>query len=1520
MSITAHRFARRPQACSRLIAACALLLAPCSFAATALKDLTLLGTCRIASAAAVTVDNGASLVIASGATFTVSAGATLDTPFVLTAQLAQPDGVATLDAAGKLLADQLPPIALSQYLGNVASEAAMLALTGNVGDWCFRSDAGNVFMLSGQPAASVDNWIQLGAASSGVTSVAGLTGAIAANALRGALSLDNVANLAPAALPISNATQAALDAKADTSALGTAAALDVSAAGDASATQVVKGNDSRLSDARTPASHTHPAAQISDATITGRALVNAASAAAARTAIGAGTSSFDGAYGSLSGRPTLGTAAALAVPASGNAAASEVVLGSDTRLSDARTPAAHTQAASTISDSTATGRSVLTATDAAAARTAIGAGTSSFDGAYSSLSGRPTLGTAAALNVPASGNAATGEVVKGSDTRLADSRTPVAHAHFSTALLNVVGPVFNVATDYAGNVANAIAACAAAGGGTVYVTDVYTLSSAVTISSSAGIRIVGSDRTRSGFKTATQAQGRLFTVSGSNVTFENLSFDGSYVSGATVGGTPLVDIADASNVTLRNCAFKNVLNAGLAIRGGSNDCQLLDCTFSNFYLGLYSTSINGTPSRAPQRIAIRGCHFLNGWGGDSADAGALKLQTAYADNVWSGGHVVANNQILNAGQMGIELWCRVGDSSVVGNTVSGTTWGISTNLTRNVTVSANTVKLFTYIGLEFAEGCIDSSAIGNVIDGYAADGTTRTGQYGILTASTTSRSNRVNIVGGSVKGCATFGVMLGDADSPSLKSVKVTDCQQLVAIKNTDNATVLGNELSGPCSFHVWAENTNRSNTGLTILGNAFYGTAANSNILFYDGSSVHTWPNVVIANNDWTKASFTGGPSINYSQITTARMANLLYRGNLCVAGTGQAVVPDTVGAAGPFDASIQGNSIPVAKRFTFNVAASASERWYKVFSADYGLPLTLALHVFSNQLDATDNKATDVTAYVAASPYGQDCNVMKLPDANYNGGALKGIRYNNPGGGAVHEVWLHLAATNADNPAQSRYITVAAGDLAQYWIAAPTAVTTEPTWATNSYELNTSVDQSSLKTRYLAASSIKFPDGTSQTTAAAGGLAGVNGTANEITATGTGTVTLSLPTALTFTGKTVTGGTFTGLAAVNTAALKVLGSNGLIQIGGTTANEVGIRYDSAATLGIVKADQSAYANVKAAAGSFTTLSATGDIGFGNIRMVNGSAGANPYVQLTDGTNTAYVELSSGNLRLVSQAGRQVTVSGGTGIAVTGAVSATTEVKARPATATHGYVQLTPGTASAIGYVEWYKPGPTRIGYLGYGDAAGSTTNLRLTLEAGAAFEVGGALTASGAVRFSNYGAGTATFDSAGNITSTSDELAKNILRPFTTGLAAVRKLQPQLYTWRPETGLVTDDVNASLMARDLLAAGIPEAVFTERTVPVNETVTTTDLIDAPFAPVDFKTGEKATPAKLTVSRTTTRAKLDANGKPVTQRVPADRYTVSDRAVIAALVNAVKDLAAQNDDLSARLTALEKKQTPAKN
>lgn len=98
-------------------------------------------------------------------------------------------------------------------------------------------------------------------------------------------------------------------------------------------------------------------------------------ATTARASLGLAAVASSGAYGDLTGRPTLGTAAALDAPAAGNATTGQVVKGDDTRLTDARTPLSHTHVAADITDSTAAGRALLTAADAAAQRTSLGLGT-----------------------------------------------------------------------------------------------------------------------------------------------------------------------------------------------------------------------------------------------------------------------------------------------------------------------------------------------------------------------------------------------------------------------------------------------------------------------------------------------------------------------------------------------------------------------------------------------------------------------------------------------------------------------------------------------------------------------------------------------------------------------------------------------------------------------------------------------------------------------------------------------------------------------------------------------------------------------------------------------------------------------------------------------------------------------------------------------------------------------------------------------------------------------------------------
>lgn len=94
------------------------------------------------------------------------------------AQKAAANGVATLDGDGKLLAAQLPALALSEFLGTVASEAAMLALVGQRGDWAIRSDFNpdRIFILKTDDPTSAANWTDV--TGLGVVSVDGLTGAV----------------------------------------------------------------------------------------------------------------------------------------------------------------------------------------------------------------------------------------------------------------------------------------------------------------------------------------------------------------------------------------------------------------------------------------------------------------------------------------------------------------------------------------------------------------------------------------------------------------------------------------------------------------------------------------------------------------------------------------------------------------------------------------------------------------------------------------------------------------------------------------------------------------------------------------------------------------------------------------------------------------------------------------------------------------------------------------------------------------------------------------------------------------------------------------------------------------------------------------------------------------------------------------------------------------------------------------------------------------------------------------------
>jgi hypothetical protein len=122
-----------------------------------------------------------------------------------------------------------------------------------------------------------------------------------------------------------------------------------------------------------------------------------------------------------------------------------------------------------------------------------------------------------------------------------------------------------------------------------------------------------------------------------------------------------------------------------------------------------------------------------------------------------------------------------------------------------------------------------------------------------------------------------------------------------------------------------------------------------------------------------------------------------------------------------------------------------------------------------------------------------------------------------------------------------------------------------------------------------------------------------------------------------------------------------------------------------------------------------------------------------------------------------------------------------------------------------------------------------------------------------TGTVRFSNFGAGTLTTDASGNVTVSSDERLKNIDGSFSRGLADLQKLSPILYRWNELSGLDQSTENAGFSAQNVQSA-IPEAVNTD---------------------------------------------------------PRGYLTLTDRPILAASVNAIKELALRSDQLSLATTSL---------
>lgn len=130
---------------------------------------------------------------------------------------------ADLDGNGKLSASQLPALAITEFLGTPASQAAMLALSGQRGDWCVRTDRGTQWILTADNPAVIGSWREMVTPAAPVSSVAGRTGAVTLS--KSDVGLSAVDNTSDLNKPISNAVSTALGTKAATGHTHTPASL-----------------------------------------------------------------------------------------------------------------------------------------------------------------------------------------------------------------------------------------------------------------------------------------------------------------------------------------------------------------------------------------------------------------------------------------------------------------------------------------------------------------------------------------------------------------------------------------------------------------------------------------------------------------------------------------------------------------------------------------------------------------------------------------------------------------------------------------------------------------------------------------------------------------------------------------------------------------------------------------------------------------------------------------------------------------------------------------------------------------------------------------------------------------------------------------------------------------------------------------------------------------------------------------------------------------------------------------------
>lgn len=594
---------------------------------------------------------------------------------------------------------------------------------------------------------------------------------------------------------------------------------------------------------------------------------------------------------------------------------------------------------------------------------------------------------------------------------------------------------------------SAIRTCSSLGGGTVFLPrGIYYISGALVLPTS--VRLLGDSAT---IKSRVESEGAKVVVVGSWACVENLTFEGARLNGSPSFAFGLIDItcgttAGIEGVRVTGCRIQNSQNIGLRVLGNVNALTIENNTFTANFIHVFAEKYGGF---IYHDLSIEGNRFGATWYTGSY-SGAIKLKGDGGAGLNPSGVRIGDNRITGSGEMGVELFDGLIDCLVTDNIISACVFGVSLDNGTEITIAKNKISACSYTGIELADRTSNCLVSGNSINCYSATGF-RAGSSGIVSSGATCDLNRIE--NNTVRGCAGSAIHIQGNTRVGIRGNRLHDSVILANVKDTDYAVLGGNELYGPCNYHVFIDCNDRNCTDLFVENNYFYGRAEFDNVIIYSGLPGRLVTNLGVRGNNAAAATCANLPVNN--QVPQEQCPNMQVYGNYFVPGPLKTAFADVANApqlALPYSSPIQRAGLSVAAKRVLSVPSSASARWVKVLSNQYGFPFYLKLHVVAFTPDGSAAEVKNaITAEIVGAPYGFDGGVTLYPSGNYRSGLIDEVIYDNPtatGGGALHEVWLKIRPIPTTATIEFYF-----SDYAPAVLLAPVLTAVSPIWSANSY-----------------------------------------------------------------------------------------------------------------------------------------------------------------------------------------------------------------------------------------------------------------------------------------------------------------------------------------------------------------------------------------------------------------------------------------------------------------------------------